>query len=74
MYLALFGFLQMSLTDILDILLLALLIFILFKWIRGSSAMSIFIAIVSLYFIRILVSAFNMKFMTTLLIPSLMWE
>ena len=67
MILALFGFLQMSLTDILDILLLALLIFILFKWIRGSSAMSIFIAIVSLYFIRILVSAFNMKFMTTLL-------
>ena len=49
MYLALFGFLQMSLTDILDILLLAILIFILFKWIRGSSAMSIFIAIVSLY-------------------------
>ena len=67
MYLAIFGFLQMSFTDILDILLLALLIFILFKWIRGSSAMSIFIAIVSLYFIRILVSAFNMKFMTTLL-------
>ena len=67
MYLALFGFLQMSFADILDILLLALLIFVLFKWIRGSSAMSIFIAIVSLYFIRILVSAFNMKFMTTLL-------
>ena len=67
MYLAIFGFLQMSFADILDILLLALLIFILFKWIRGSSAMSIFIAIVSLYFIRILVSAFNMKFMTTLL-------
>ena len=67
MYLAIFGFLQMSFADILDILLLALLIFILFKWIRGSSAMSIFIAIISLYFVRILVSAFNMKFMTTLL-------
>ena len=67
MILALFGFLQMSFTDILDILLLAFLIFFLFKWIRGTSAMSIFIAIVSLYFIRILVSAFNMKFMTTLL-------
>lgn len=67
MYLALFGFLQMSFTDILDIVLLALLIFLLFRWIRGSSAMSIFIAIISLYFIRILVSAFNMKFMTTLL-------
>ena len=58
MYLAIFGFLQMSFADILDILLLALLIFILFKWIRGSSAMSIFIAIISLYFVRILVSAF----------------
>lgn len=67
MILAIFGFLQMSFADILDILLLALLIFFLFKWIRGSSAMSIFIAIVSLYFVRILVSAFNMKFMTTLL-------
>lgn len=67
MILAIFGFLQMSFTDILDILLLALLIFLLFKWIRGSSAMSIFIAIISLYFIRILVSALNMKFMTTLL-------
>lgn len=67
MYLSILGFLEMSFTDILDILLLAILIFILFKWIRGSSAMSIFVAIVSLYFVRILVSAFGMKFMTTLL-------
>lgn len=67
MYLAILGFLEMSFTDILDILLLAILIFILFKWIRGSSAMSIFVAIISLYFIRILVGAFGMKFMATLL-------
>ena len=67
MFLAIFGFLEMSFTDILDILLLAILIFTLFKWIRGSSAMSIFVAIVSLYFIRILVGAFGMKFMATLL-------
>ena len=67
MYLAIFGFLEMSLTDILDILLLGILIFLLFRWIKGSSAMSIFIAIVSLYFIRILVGAFGMKFMATLL-------
>ena len=67
MYLAFLGFLEMSFTDILDILLLGILIFILFKWIRGSSAMSIFVAIVSLFFVRILVSALGMKFMTTLL-------
>ena len=67
MILALFGFLQLSIADVLDILLLGLIIFFLFRWIRGSSAMSIFVAIVSLFFVRILVSALGMKFMTTLL-------
>ncbi|MBQ3246352.1 MAG: diadenylate cyclase CdaA [Bacteroidales bacterium] len=67
MLLALFGFLQMSFADILDILLLGLIIFLAFKWLRGSSAMSIFVAIVSLYLIRVLVSAFNMRLMTALM-------
>jgi hypothetical protein len=60
MILALFGFLELSIPDILDIVLLGLIIFILFRWIRGTSAMSIFIAIVSLYMIRVVVGAFNM--------------
>ena len=67
MILAIFGFLQMSITDILDILLLGLIIFFAFKWLRGSSAMSIFVAIVSLYVIRVLVSAFNMRLMTAMM-------
>lgn len=67
MILALFGFLQLSIADILDILLLGLIIFVLFRWIRGSSAMSIFVAIVSLYIIRVLVSAFNMRLMTAIM-------
>ena len=67
MILALFGFLQLSITDILDIVLLGLIIFFLFRWIRGSSAMSIFVAIVSLYVIRVLVSAFNMRLMTAIM-------
>jgi len=65
--LAIFGFLELSLTDILDILLLALIIFIVFRWIKGSSAMSIFVAIISLYLIRVIVSAFNMRMMTVLM-------
>lgn len=64
---AVFGFLELSIADILDILLLGLIIFILFRWIRGSSAMSIFVAIVSLYVIRVLVSAFNMRLMTAIM-------
>ncbi len=67
MILALFGFLQLSLADILDILLLALMIFIVFRWIRGTSAMSIFVAIISLYVIRVIVSAFNMRLMTNIM-------
>lgn len=67
MLLAIFGFLEMSFADILDILLLGLIIFFAFKWLRGSSAMSIFVAIASLYLIRVLVSAFNMRLMTALM-------
>ena len=67
MLLEIFGFLQLSLTDILDILLLAIIIYVAFRWIRGTSAMSIFIAIISLYVIRELVSAFNMRLMNALM-------
>lgn len=67
MVLALFGFLEMSFADILDIFLLGLIIFFAFKWLRGSSAMSIFVAIASLYLIRVLVSAFNMRLMTAIM-------
>ena len=64
---AVFGFMELSIADILDILLLGLIIFFLFRWIRGSSAMSIFVAIVSLYVIRVIVSAFNMRLMTAIM-------
>lgn len=65
--LALLGFLEMSLADILDIVLLGLIIFFMFKWIKGTSAMSIFVAIVSLFIIRVLVGAFNMRLMTAIM-------
>ena len=65
--LAFLGFLELSIADILDIILLGLIIFFLFKWIRGTSAMRIFIAIVSLYLIRVVVGAFNMRLMTAIM-------
>ena len=67
MVLASIGFLQISLADILDILLLGVIIFVAFRWLRGSSAMSIFVAIVSLYLIRVVTGAFNMRLMTAIL-------
>lgn len=67
MILSALGFLEMSLTDILDILLLGLMIFFAFRWLRGSTAMSIFVAIVSLYIVRVILSAFNMRLMTAIM-------
>ena len=65
--LAFLGFLKLSSADILDIVLLGLIIFFMFRWIKGTSAMSIFIAIVSLYLIRVVVGAFNMRLMTAIM-------
>lgn len=65
--LAFLGFLELSIADILDIVLLGLIIFFMFRWIKGTSAMSIFIAIVSLYIIRVIVGAFNMRLMTAIM-------
>ena len=65
--LAIFGFLNLSLADCLDILMVAILIFLVFRWIRGSAAMSIFIAVILLFVLRVVVSALNMKLMNALL-------
>ena len=67
MILGAFDFIQMSFTDILDIFLLGLIIFVAFRWLKGSSAVSIFVAIVSLYLIRVVVSAMNMRLIEALL-------
>lgn len=67
MTLAIFSFLGMSFADILDILLTAIIIYVAFRWIRGSSAMSIFVAIISLYLIRVIVTAFNMKLLSAMM-------
>ncbi|MBP5538578.1 MAG: diadenylate cyclase CdaA [Bacteroidales bacterium] len=60
-------FLAISWVDVLDIALVALLIFLAFKWMRGSSAMNIFIIVISLYVFRVIASSLGMKMITTLI-------
>lgn len=67
MILSAFDFLNFSFTDLLDIFLIALVIFYAFKSIRGTSAMNILIAIITIFFAKVIVSAFGMKMMTELL-------
>ena len=61
------GFLHVTFIDVLDILMVAAIIYFLFRWIKGSAAMNIALAIVALLFLRILVDAFKMRMMSALL-------
>ncbi|MGM9752617.1 MAG: diadenylate cyclase CdaA [Candidatus Cryptobacteroides sp.] len=61
------GFLRFTIVDLLDIVMVAAVIYILFKWIKGSAAVNIFIAIISLLLLRLLVDALNMKMMSVIL-------
>ena len=67
MLLNMFGFLNLSFIDLLDILMVAAILFVIFRWIRGSSAMNIFIAIIFLLIIRVVAVAMNMKMMSALM-------
>lgn len=67
MILELLGFVRLSLVDLLDILVVAVLIYITFRWIRHSAAMNIFIAIILLFIVRFIAAVLNMKMLSTLL-------
>lgn len=53
--------------DIVDIFLVALLVFYIFKLIKGTSAMSIFIGILILYVVWIVVKALDMKLLSSIM-------
>lgn len=61
------SFLHLSIADVLDILMVAVLIFLIVRWLKGSSVMNIFIAILLLFITRLLVGALNMKMMSAIL-------
>lgn len=67
MTLGIFGFLHMGLQDVLDILMAAALIYFIFRWIRGTSAMNIFIAVLAVLVLYVIVDAFDMKMMSALM-------
>lgn len=62
-----FDFIHIGLIDIIDILLVSVLIFYVLRMLRGSQAMSIFVAIVALFAIRIICNSLDMELMSSLL-------
>lgn len=66
-YLFSIGFLEVSWIDVLDILLVSLLLFQVYKLMRGSVAVKIFLGILFLYFSYLLVRAAQMELLSLIL-------
>jgi len=62
-----FDFLKLQVVDIIDIFLVALLIFLLYRLLKGTIAANILIGLFSIYFIWIIVKALNMKLLQAIL-------
>ena len=61
------GFMEMRALDIVDILLVGLLLYQLYKLLRGGLAFNIFIGLLLIYLVWLLVRALNMQLLTALL-------
>ena len=62
-----FDFIHVGISDIFDILMVALLMYQLYKLIRGTPALSIFMGIIILYLSWLGVRVFNMQLLSTIL-------
>ncbi len=61
------GFLDIRWVDILDVLFVSILLFQVYKLIRGSIAIKVFLGFLSLYLLFVLVRAANMELLTNIL-------
>src|SRR5215207_10005415 len=61
------GFLEVSWVDFIDIALVSVLLYQIYKLIRGSIAVNIFLGILALYLIYLIVRAAEMELLTTIL-------
>ncbi len=62
-----FNIVNIQLIDIIDIILVGLLIFQIYKLIRGTAAINIFLGIIILYISWIIVTALNMKLLSSIM-------
>ncbi len=62
-----FGFIDISIIDVIDIALVGLLIYSLIRLARGTSMFNIFIGVMLMYILWVVVSALNMKLLSLIL-------
>ncbi|NBC83190.1 MAG: TIGR00159 family protein [Bacteroidetes bacterium] len=61
------AFIQIRFIDVIDILVVAYLIYQLYYWMRGTIAMQIFITILSIYILWLVIKALNMELLGSIL-------
>ena len=66
-YLFTIGFLNVGWTDVIDIILVTILLYQVYKLLRGSIAANIFLGILALYLVYLTVRAFQMELLSTIL-------
>lgn len=62
-----FSFLDFKITDIIDILLVALLLYELYRWLKGTAAVKILIGLISIFAIWKLVSLFQLNMLSDII-------
>ena len=62
-----FDFLDFNILDIIDIVLVAMLLFYAYRLVRGTAAINIFVGIVILYLIWKITDALNMELLSNIL-------
>ncbi len=62
-----FDFIDFKLIDIIDIIVVGLLVYYIYKLIRGTAAISIFSGIIIIYVARIIVNALNMSLLSAII-------
>jgi DNA integrity scanning protein DisA with diadenylate cyclase activity len=62
------GFLNVGWTDVVDIILVTVLLYQVYKLLRGSIAANIFLGILALYLVYLTVRALQMELLSTILV------
>lgn len=60
-------FLSFSITDAIDILLVAIILYLLYNMVKGTSAVNIFIGLAVIYFLWIIIRALDLKLLSSLM-------
>lgn len=61
------NFISFGISDLIDILLVALILYLFYNLVKGTSAINIFIGLAFIYFVFIVIKAFDLKLLSSIL-------